>query len=303
MEVIAYDESLHPAVTAFYNRAIEPVPHCYPASEDALGASLGPHLRDEKGDSNLYPENVFVAREGTDVLGFVHVANGKPHKDDTELFGMIRFLGYEPGHRTAGQALLEAAEAWARGLGRTAFIAFEQHHTYAFYCYESSYLSDRLGHVAALLGRNGYRRYAGEVFLEWPDYAARAPEPLQVDVAIRVEWKDGAGVLPNCSVQALQGDEVVGTCRICSGGEYAQAEEAQAWAFVEWLGVDEPLRGKRLGAHLLQRALNEMHAKGYRHASISTACRNTRAALFYSNFGYQVFDWTYGWRRDMADSP
>ncbi|NQT53789.1 hypothetical protein HQ576_17160, partial [bacterium] len=82
MEVIAYDESLRPAVAAFYNRAIEPVPHCYPASEDALGASLGPHLRDEKGDSNLYPEKVFVAREGTDVLGFVHVANGKPRKDD-----------------------------------------------------------------------------------------------------------------------------------------------------------------------------------------------------------------------------
>jgi hypothetical protein len=41
----------------------------------------------------------------------------------------------------------------------------------------------------------------------------------------------------------------------------------------------------------------ELRRAGYRHAAISTALDNYRAALFYSNLGYQVVDWTYGYGR------
>ena len=63
--------------------------------------------------------------------------------------------------------------------------------------------------------------------------------------------------------------------------------------------MDEPLQGRGLGRYLLQRAMKEMHAKGYRHAAISTWWRNYRAFLFYSNYGFRAADWTYAFRREL----
>jgi hypothetical protein len=42
---------------------------------------------------------------------------------------------------------------------------------------------------------------------------------------------------------------------------------------------------------------------GYRHASISTAVDNYRAALLYANLGYRVVDWTYGLGRHLDGGP
>lgn len=36
---------------------------------------------------------------------------------------------------------------------------------------------------------------------------------------------------------------------------------------------------------------------GYKHAAISNAVSNYRAFMFYTNYGFQVTDWTYGWEK------
>jgi ribosomal protein S18 acetylase RimI-like enzyme len=81
--------------------------------------------------------------------------------------------------------------------------------------------------------------------------------------------------------------------------EYNAAGEDHEWAFTKWLGVEAAVRGKGLGKHLLQRALLELRQAGYRHATISTARHNYRAALLYSNLGYRVVDWTYEYGRQI----
>jgi GNAT superfamily N-acetyltransferase len=73
----------------------------------------------------------------------------------------------------------------------------------------------------------------------------------------------------------------------------------QDWFFTDGLGVSDEVQGKGLGRYLLQKARQEMHRIGYRHAAISTDWMNFRAFLFYSNDGYHRVDWTYALRRTV----
>ncbi|MCZ6680068.1 MAG: GNAT family N-acetyltransferase [Candidatus Poribacteria bacterium] len=194
--------------------------------------------------------------------------------------------------------MLDAAEAYFRERNLREIIAFPQDYRYSFYHLESAYLSDRLDAVHALLGFNGYKRVAGEVYLDWPNYNV-APAPVDVSVEISLQWQAGSGTRPGLIVQAHQGEKEIGICVCVSGGEYSRAEDAQDWLFTTWLGVSEEMQGQGLGRYLLHRTLQEMHGVGYRHAAISTDWQNFRAALFYSNHGYHVVDWTYALGREM----
>ena len=309
MDIRPYTPDMAPDVARAYNTIVRSVPHCYPVSAEGFNATLS--AADPNGDSSIHSEQAFVAIENATVLGFVHSAVGPLRWDDPEERGLIRFLGVLPGQRVAGQALLAHAEETLRGQGMDEVVAFHQHARYPFYHLPSAYLSDRLGHIAALLGWNGYRRIAGEVYMDWFDYPEIEPAPAEIAADISIEWCPGHGKRPGVNVHAQQGDKRLGVCMCISAaensaagefsaaGEYPAAEEAQDWAFTKWLGVKEEAQGKGLGRHLLQRALLELRDAGYRHAAISTARDNYRAALFYSNLGYQVVDWTYGYGRHI----
>jgi GNAT superfamily N-acetyltransferase len=287
MEIRPYEPAMADQLTTAYNSAIRSVPHCYPVSTAGLVAAMAE-------DHGLRERQVFVATEGQSIVGFAHVGVGHREGEEGPEQGLIQFLWYAPGHRSAGQALLETAEGHLRAHGMRQVVAFHQKYRYPFYHLCNAYLSDCLGQVAALLGYNGYRRVAGEVFLDWPNYVPVEPPPAGVPAEVTIEWQPGKGVRPGLLVLARQGERDVGACKCVSCGEYTAAAEAQDWLFVTWVGVGWNQRGKGLGRHLLQRALYEMHGVGYRHASISTSVDNYRAALFYTNFGFHVVDWTYG---------
>jgi GNAT superfamily N-acetyltransferase len=106
--------------------------------------------------------------------------------------------------------------------------------------------------------------------------------------------------LPGLTVHAYRGERELGICMCVSCVEYNLVGADQAWAFTKWLGVEEEVQGRGLGKALLQRALRELRGVGYRHAAISTALHNYRAALFYSNLGYKVVDWTYEYSRSLS---
>ncbi len=100
-------------------------------------------------------------------------------------------------------------------------------------------------------------------------------------------------------MSAKHGERQVGECHSVSRGDYTNTEAVQDCFFTEWIGVEEDVQGKGIGRYLLQRALLEMHGAGYRHATISTARHNYRAALCYTNLGYRVVDWTYAYEREL----
>ena len=253
----------------------------------------------ETGDERLHSETAFVAWQGALPLGFIHIGINLPKKDGVSPRGIIRFAWYQRGHRAAGQALLAAAEDFFLQRGIVTVIAFHQHYVYSFYHLNSVYLSDRLEHIHALMGINGYKRVAGEVYLNWRNFTPLEPPAADVTAKFTLNWRDGAGRRPNLLVEAHQGQELVGECVCESLGRPSYPDEADDWLFTDWIGVSESMRGQGLGRHLLRRALLEMHAIGYRHAAISTAWDNHRALLFYSNFGYRAVDWTYGLGRDL----
>ena len=304
MEIIQYTPDIQAPVTQFYNRLTINVPHCYPVKEEEFatairGVTTG---KADKKEGGLDSETAFVAMVNGAVQAFIHVGIGQVGDNREVDIGVIRFLGYERGSRHAGQVVLEKAEVYLKTYNISRIYAFSQDCRYRFYHFEHAYLSDVLDQVQALLGFNGYRRSAGEVFLDWENYTV-TPTPSSLSVKLSVDWKQGRGEHPNCTVKAHQDGEQVGICESVCGGEFSSHTDAQDWLHTVWLGIEDEFQGQGLGRYLLQYELQEMHKVGYRHAAISTAWDNHRAFLFYSNCGYRVVDWTYEFVRNLSETP
>ena len=194
--------------------------------------------------------------------------------------------------RRAGQAVLEKAEAYLKACNLVEFYAFPYGRQYRFHYFGVAHLSNALDQVQALLGFNGYHRCGGEVFLDWENYSV-TPMPSSMPVTFSIEWEQGRGQLPNCTVSAYLDGKEIGDCESISGGQYSSHPDAQDWFYTVALAVEDPFQGQGIGHYLLQYTLQEMHKIGYRHATISSRWDNYRAFLFYSNCGYRVVDWTY----------
>lgn len=274
------------------------VPHCHPVGEEEFGSALGTTVGEGPEHERLRSQAACVAREGETILGFVHTAVG-PTEDEDLIRGSIRFLWYERGRREAGQALLDAAEQDLRGKGMDRIEAIHCDDAYRFYHVRYGHLSDRLEHVQVLLKFNGYAASNGEVVLDWPAYDPVEPQAAGVEAEIALEWKDGRGRLPNLAIKALRDGERIGYCACVSCGEFSSAEAAQDVLFVDGLFINDEVQGRGLGRYLLQRAMRELYGAGYRNASISTDWQNHRALLFYSNYGFQMADWTFCYEKRL----
>ncbi len=304
MEILQYTPDMQEPLTQFYNRMTANVPKCYPVKEEEFAAAIRGVTtgKADKKEGGLDSETAFVAVVNGTVQAFIHVGIGQVGGNREEDIGVIRFMGYERGARRVGQAVLDEAEAHLKTFNVSRIFAYPQDCRYRFYHFEHAYLSDALDQVQGLLGFNGYHRSEGEVFLDWEDYAV-TPVPSGLPVTLSVEWKDGRGQLPNCTVLAHQNGEQVGICESICGGEFSSHADAQTWLHTVWLGIEDDFQGQGLGRYLLQYALQEMHKIGYRHAAISTAWDNHRAFLFYGNCGYRTVDWTYEFVKNLSEAP
>lgn len=293
MEILEYTPDMQRQIAHCYNALTAHVPHCCPVSEAELGKVLMCPAYETTDKKRLQSQTAFVARDRKGILGFIQVGIGPCEKLNRNNIGIIRFCVYRPGERQVAQTLLEKAEDHLNAYASEQIIAFPQDYRYRFYHFRYAYLSATLGQVQALLGHNGYRRKLGEVFLAWENYVVTPTEPTP-QIEFTANWHLGRGEHPNCTVQAFRDGHEIGVCQSVSGGEFSDHADAQAWFHTTWLGITDEFQGQGFGRQLLQRTLQEMHSVGYRHAAISTDSENYRAFLFYSNFGYQVSDWTYG---------
>ena len=304
MEIVQYTPDLQTPLTLFYNRVTVDVPHCYPVKEEEFATALRGVTtgKADKKEGGLDSETAFVAMVKGAVQALIHVGIGQVGDNREVDIGVIRFFGYERGARRVGQAVLEKAEDYLKTYDISRIFTFSQDCRYRFYHFEHAYLSDALDQVQGLLGFNGYRRCEGEVFLDWKNYTV-TPTPSSLAVTLSVDWKQGRGQFPNCTVRAFQDDKEVGECWSVSGGEFSSHPDAQNWLHTTWLGIEDEFQGQGLGRYLLEYELQEMYKVGYRHAAISTNWENYRAFLFYSNCGYQTVDWTYEFVKDLSEPP
>ena len=127
--------------------------------------------------------------------------------------GLIRFLTYQPGCRSVGQALLEESEKYLRDLGMDEIRAFRityahDDYSYRFYHLGFGLVSDKTMHIYALFRMNGYEINStrqGEIFMDQPEYSVAEPALPDNQVEIAVEQQPGRGALPGLTVQVKLG--------------------------------------------------------------------------------------------------
>ena len=299
MEILSYEPSLLDDVTAVYNEMVTGTPYCYPVTPEQFATVVPTDGNPVHGQ--FRSEHLLVARDGSDVLGFIQYGIWQAEwvEEGDPPLGAIRFLCQRPGHRPAGQALHDAAENWLREQGAATVKTFHQDTRFPFQHLSCSYLSDRLGHIIALLGANGHERSNGEVYLEWDNFPAIDPGPPPPGLDFEVEWGSKEDARPELTLLLSKDGQNAGVCNVVTCGDPWQPPEAATWSMTRWLGVDEPFQKQGWARYLLARARFEIHGKGCRRAIISTNWQNWRAMQFYSNYGYRVTDWTYGFTKEL----
>jgi len=291
-----------------YNEQFAGIPHCYPVLPDEFEIGIRYRKNADEPYEELHSEKFVVSEQNGKIIGFSDVVIVET--EEKEHIGLLRFLTYQPGCRSVGQAILKESERYLRGLGMDEIRAFritynEDDFSYRFYHLGFGLVSDKTTHIGALLRMNGYQinaREQGEVFMDQLGYNVDEPVLPDKSAEIVVEQQPGRGILPGLTVHAFRGEKEIGVCKSLSVGQYCQADKAQDWVFIKWLGVEEEERAKGWGRYLLQRNLWEMRKIGYKNTVISADITNHRAQLFYTNYGYHVVDTTYGFVKKLMAS-
>jgi GNAT superfamily N-acetyltransferase len=295
-------------LTHVYNEQLADVPHCYPVSPDEFEIGIRYRKDTDEPYGELHSEKIIIGEQDGRIVGFADVAVVQMEEDEQkEHKGLIRFLTYQPGCRSVGQAILEESEKYLRDLGMDHISAFritfdDDDFSYRFYQLGFGLISDQTMHIHALFRMNGYeinRREQGEVFLNRPEYSLAEPVLPDNRVEIAVKQQPGRGDLPGLIVKAFHSGSEIGICKSVSVGRYCRAGEAQDWAFIKALYIEDEEQGKGWGRYLLQRNLWEMRKIGYKNIVISTDISNHRAQLFYTNYGYRLVNIGYGFVKDI----
>ncbi len=278
------------------NEWLADVPHCSPVGV----ADIEPGLDGDaccKAAERLSDSAVWTAAEGDTITGVAHIAL-EAATEETPRRGVLRFLAYEPGHRRAGQLLLERAESMVRDAGATELIAWHYDHTYPWYHAEHACLSGRLDHVHALFGATGYVPVSGELVLDWPNYAFFLPE-APLSVSLDWQWSEPLPTVEELALVAYQGKRQVGVCVCISQSAFQPIPAARDWVYIRWLHVEQDLRGNGLGRYLVLAALDAYRQRGYCHAVICSMEENYPARLLYTNMGFRTVDWTCAYHKTL----
>jgi len=296
MEIVPFESEMAPGLARCYNDLVAPVPYHRPVVEDWF-ADLRPAQFQSCTD-----EAILVARDGREIVGFVHVGVSAPatHKWDIKGEpGVIRFLSYRPGERPVGAALLQAAEQWAQERRRTEVVAGFSGYMYPFYPLPGGHISERISHLPPLFGMAGYAIPESEVLFHWPDFQPPQVRPPDLEFAVACNERQTDTSRTAVTVRAMQGERQVGECNMTSLRGDQWLPQYADWCVSGELVVSEEFQGKGLGKYLLARNLAEMRRAGCRHALISTDWNNYRAYLFYTNFGFRFLDRTFGFRKEL----
>lgn len=304
-------------LTEFYNDQFANLPYCHPVSTEAF--EVGIRCRQSKRGNkwvkrsyeDLSQEKLIVASQDDEVIGFAHVAKWCGDLDQAHWLGLtplqgilhrqvglIRFFHYRQGHRSAGQAIIEAAEDYFRKLGLSQIRAFS-YYGYRFHRFCHAFLSDRVGQVRSLLGMNGYRTTRGLILLHLPNFQVSEPTSPDPQIKVQVQHKSGDGNLQNIRIKLMRKRKEIGDSYSISGGHFCRGSTAQDVFYVAWFFIDKQEQGRGLGRYMMRYLLWELQNSGYKTATLHVDTGNARAQLLYTNLGFQTVDTNYQFFKDM----
>ncbi|NKB71019.1 MAG: GNAT family N-acetyltransferase [Candidatus Latescibacteria bacterium] len=275
-----------------YRETTADVPYCFPVSCDEFKEGLLAPLQ------QLDNQKLVLGQLDGAIVGFAHIALSK-QDGQPGLNGSIRFLGYRKGNRPIAQSILESAEKYLFDLGIEHIDV--PAHNYAFYRFNFGPLSDKMAHICALLGINGYEPTGGWLLMELADYQIEKPIPLAHRIEIAAEVEDTNHRHPNITIRLLRAGNQIGLCEASPAGRFHADPSAQDTFYIGWMEVTESERGRRLGRFLLEATLWEMQNRGYNNAVLHTNCGNRRAQLLYAGMGFKVLDTSYEFRKPRPD--
>ena len=303
MEIELFPPERVGELTAIYNAYVTDVPLSEDVSVERFVEIWA--WRSDRSAQLETEQAIYAAKEEGCHVGFVHVALGRfpgPElRGDRQPgpTGVIRLITYPPGRREAGQALLEAAETHLMGQGASRILAFPNN-GYLFQRFAYGELPDTCGHLAALLGMNGYRVARGEIFMRYADFVTEKtvlPDPkadLYVErIAQTTSTRDSIKVV------AEKWGELIGVCEGHSLGLWGHSELSHVTVVLGPMDVEDAFQSHGWGRFLTNAMLEEASELGYQHTVTSTQQENHRAQLFYTNLGCKVTDVAHSWLKDV----
>jgi predicted GNAT family N-acyltransferase len=304
LELIPYSPDLAEKLSESFNSMMQGVPHCYTTSPETWISFLTP-LADSGIDSESFFFNGIVSQELVlvwdhgEIIGLCHSIVEVKCSKESQTTGTVAFISYRRGRRDAGQLLVEASERYLRSQEVDIVQVFPGAYRYPFYHVETAYLSSKLDHVQALLGLNGYKSHRGLGFLERRNFVPSIPPRKKCYGEIVRETSVSKDERWHIRLRVVANGRTLGTCESGPLEFYGSLSPKGEWVFIRWIEVVEDLRGNKLGLYILERMLEEMGERGYRHAVIGVDQGNDRALSMYSNYGFQMSDWTYAFVKNF----
>lgn len=278
-----------PGLAALYNEHASALPNCRPVQQDEF----------RRGLQQLWPRGrlrdtrIIVGVAEGQLLGYLHIAVGEftDVYEQEQSGGVTIFFTYTAGHRRVGQLLLDEAEEHMRRMGTDSVWAYQIVEGYPFYGLGN--LSDRMGHVCALLGANGYRPNEEWVVLERQGCSIERPTGPADQYEIAFPRSDSSALL----LELRFGEKLIGECRAFPRQVGSSPEDS---LYISDLVIyPEEAKGIGLGRYLLLEMLWRAQELGHRHSLVKTLCDNHTAQLLYTSVGYHVCDVTRGYHKNL----
>lgn len=286
MQIVPYRDEYLTGVYDAYLRATGAVPHCrFTPSLEYTGAAL---TRAEQAGAGL-----LVAEDGGAVHG---IATLRPIATAEDGLAQLEITGLFAPEEATVVALLEACMQRAHGARRVlAFAAEHDHCPLPAYNAGWNGLSDRMPWVARVLARHGFVPTYRELHLEcaaayFPSTQLPAPPGITLVEGTRAE---------TLSVRAMEGDQELGLCLYFRLRKLSDHPEAGAWAYVDWLGVDEAHRRRGLGRCLMSLMLTRLREQAYHGCWLTTGGDNWPAQPLYLGLGFEILDTSSSWEKSL----
>ncbi len=289
-DIREYRESDLESLLECWKRLGSDIPYFFPVSPRVWETCL---LHDASDGEPMFEDlHTVLATDRGRVVGFVQY--GQPHFAWDERgqrclnpqIGVVRQLYFWKGHDEAGEALLAEADARLARFSQT--HAF--YHALGMSCTaHHGKLHHSQCHVHRLLRRQGFLVEHENVYcvldLEPP------PSVGDSSVCIRTTAETKGE-----RFEIRLGAEPMGSARVRYVDELTDRFTPDT-AYLSWVGVDEPFRGRGIGAEFLRLLVKFLLGKGYRTLHTDTSRENRIARRLYQKLGFREVGYTRSYVR------